>query len=226
MRVIYDLLIPIVNSHLHNYSIDELGRRHLRFRQQYQGLSVWPADVRVHLNNGGAVDLLTGSYTPTPNQLSLQPAIDKRQASDIARKYIDAPAFMPPARTDLIIYAPSDQGMARLAWKLQFAVALHSEWTVVIDAINATILTAFNHVHTQNTQGSGQDIFGVTRPLNVFAQDGQFFLVDTSKPMFDPSSTPPQPDTTRGAIIILDALNQPPTNNPQQLPPLAFITFQ
>lgn len=33
-------------------------------------------------------------------------------------------------------------------------------------------------------------------------------MVDTSKPMFDPSSNPPNSSTTRGGIVILDARNQ------------------
>ena len=47
---------------------DELGRTHLRFRQQYQGVPVWPADVLVHLNPAGHVDVMNGAFVPTPKR--------------------------------------------------------------------------------------------------------------------------------------------------------------
>ena len=46
----------------------------------------------------------------------------------------------------------------------------------------------------------------------MWSEDGEFYLVDTSKPMYDPTSDPPSPDTTRGGIVILDAANQPPND--------------
>src|ERR1051325_9432338 len=41
--------------------------------------------------------------------------------------------------------------------------------------------------------------------------------MDTSKAMFDPTSTPPDPKKTRGAIVIMDSKNTPATDNPQTL---------
>jgi len=50
-------------------------------------------------------------------------------------------------------------------------------------------------------------------------------MVDTSKDMYNAaSSTPPHPDTTKGAIIILDAQNQPPTSDVQSLPSVDYVT--
>src|SRR5438128_165758 len=41
---------------------DELGRRHLRFTQQYRGTPVWPGDLIVHLDARGNVDLVDGAF--------------------------------------------------------------------------------------------------------------------------------------------------------------------
>jgi bacillolysin len=37
---------------------DELNRRHFRFSQQYKGLPVWPAELIVHLDPDGTVDVV------------------------------------------------------------------------------------------------------------------------------------------------------------------------
>ena len=79
-----------------------------------------------------------------------------------------------------------------------------SRWLVVIDAVNGAELTAYSLVMHQQVAGSGVDLFGRTRPLNVWQQDGLFWMVDTSKPMFDPRFD----WNNRGAIWIYDARNQ------------------
>ena len=94
---------------------------------------------------------------------------------------------------------------------------------MVVDALSGEVLTAFNEVPSEAQAGSGLDLFGERRPISVWSED-QLYLVDTSKPMFDPTSDPPSPDTTRGGIVILDAVNQPPTNNPKRIPELFYIT--
>jgi bacillolysin len=118
---------------------------------------------------------------------------------------------------ELIIYGALDRP-SRLAWKLRLEISLAARWVVVIDGLNGQILTAFNSVPHENVAGSGQDLAGITRPLNVWHGNTVYYLLDTSKPMYDPSSVPPQSGTTRGAIIILDANNQPPTADPSSAP--------
>jgi hypothetical protein len=53
---------------------DALGYQHLRFKQQYRGLAVWPAELNVHFDPDGNVDLLEGAYAPTPELNSITPA--------------------------------------------------------------------------------------------------------------------------------------------------------
>jgi len=89
-------------------------------------------------------------------------------------------------------------------------VSLAARWLVVVDALNGAILTAFNQVASANVRGTGADVFGVTRPLDVWREGNTYFMVDTSKPMFDPASDPPSPDKIRGGIVVLDANNQRP----------------
>jgi Zn-dependent metalloprotease len=113
---------------------------------------------------------------------------------------------------------------SRLAWRVEVRPSAISHWLVVIDAETGRTLTAFDQVMDANVPGSGIDVLGVTRPLNVFQNGTTFLLVDTSKPMFDITSVPPSPTTTRGAIFIFDANHQPPTSNPQTIPDVAQIT--
>ena len=199
---------------------DELGRTHLRFQQQYQGVPVWPADVIVHLNPEGHVDVMNGVFVPTPKKLGTVPVLDAADAAEYARTGLPDGAEAEVSASELIIYAPGDTP-PRLAWKLELAIDLTSRWLVVIDAVNGAELTAYSLVMHQQVAGSGVDLFGRTRRLNVWQQDGLFWMVNTSKPMFDPNADPRE----RGIIWIYDAQNLPPTSRPEEfpLPPLQVV---
>ncbi|MBI1987335.1 MAG: hypothetical protein HYS70_03170 [Nitrospinae bacterium] len=186
---------------------DDLGRRHLRFSQMYRGLPVWPAELIVQLDTKGHVDLMSGAYVPTPRKLTTRPVLDVEAATARALKAVPGGNDAEVSDPTLIIYAPMDRPR-RLAWKLEVNVSIVSCWLVVIDALNGSTLNAYNQVREANVAGSGVDLFGITRQLHVWEEGGTFYMVDTSKPMFDPSSNPPNSSTTRGGIVILDARNQ------------------
>jgi Zn-dependent metalloprotease len=185
---------------------DELGRRHFRFSQRYAGLPVWPAELILHTDPQGSVDLLNGAFVRTPKEADLEPSLTPHEAVGIARSKVPDGEAAKIGGLAIIIYAPLDAA-PRLAWKLQVAPSLVSRWLVVVDAITGEVLSSFNQVMDANRAGSGVDLFGNTRPLNVWEEGGFFYLLDTSKVMFNPALGP---ISTQGSIIILDANNHLP----------------
>ena len=194
---------------------DELSRRHLRFSQTFRDLPVWPAELIVHLDSAGNVDVMNGAFVRTPH-VGLQPVVTSEQAADAARKVVPD-AARTAARAELIIYAPLDEP-SRLAWKVAVVPSLDADWVVIVDALSGAVLTAFNRVMHATVPGSGADLFGYSRQLDVWAQGGQFYLSDATKPMFDPASQPPQ--NGRGTILIVDARN----GGPDPAPDLALLS--
>ena len=192
---------------LTTHHADELQRRHLRFSQTYHNLPVWPSEVLVHLNPQGEVDVFEGAFIPSPRKVLAAPVIKSQTALSSARTLVPDGMHATVSEPELIIYAVIETA-PRLAWKIEVEVSDTSRWLVIIDAINGTTLSAYNQVMDANVAGSGIDVFGTTRPLNVFSQGNTFFMIDTSKPMFDPTSEPPSLSRTRGAIIVLDAANR------------------
>ncbi len=186
---------------------DALGRRHLRFTQTYAGLAVWPAELVVHVDPAGNVDVMDGAYVATPHTLLQHPRVSAPAAIARARHAVPDGAAAEPGTPQLIIYAPGDRA-PRLAWQVELSVSLAARWLVVIDGASGMPLTAYNQVTSENVVGSGLGVLGNTLPLNVFRSGSTLFMVDTSKQMFDPTSNPPAPGTTRGGIVVLDARNQ------------------
>ena len=211
---------------------DELDRTHLRFRQQYQGVPVWPADIIVHLNPAGQVDLMNGAFVPTPKNLSTTPTLDEATAVEYARTGLTDGDKAEVTSSELIIYAPGG-APPRLAWKLELALGLTAHWLVVIDAPNGDELTAYNQVmHQAPQQVCGVfadpprphhfsvrndttvvDLFDNLRPLNIWRQDSTRWMIDT-RTHGSNSAHRGQHDwgqhdwIQRGAIWVRDAQNQ------------------
>ena len=201
---------------------DDLGRRHLRFAQRWRGLPVWPADLRVQLDAQGGVELLSGAFVRTPRLVDPAPRVGAAAAVEAARSHLAAGPLV-PLHPALVVYAPGDRA-PRLAWTVRLPVAIDAVWLVVVDAADGSVLTAMNEITSTAATGTGIDLLGVPRPLGLWEEGGTFFMVDTTRPMFDPTSDPPDERTTRGAILIYDAQNQPPTSNVTTLPPVVQVT--
>ena len=184
---------------------DELGRRHLRFAQYYQELSVWPCELLVHLDPSGAVDLFNGAYIASPADVLVQPVLREQDAAPAVLETYPGLAAGRFTEPELIIYGPID-GAPRLAWKLEVHLDLTSAWRMIVDALDGSILTRTSLVHDAAVSGSGVDSRGVNRPLQLWQEGASYYLVDASKPMFDPASTPP--NGGRGTIEIYDAANK------------------
>ncbi|MEG6550176.1 M4 family metallopeptidase [Desulfocurvibacter africanus] len=173
---------------LQAYTTDELGRRQLRFAQRYKGLPVWPAEILVHVDPAGRVDLMEGAYIPTPLGLRTAPLVKADAAESKARDALDGLAgesalALLEGKPELIVYMGGGS-QPRLAWKVILNRSVASRWLILVDAVTRQALLAYDTIMEDNHSGSGQDLLGETVPLNVWEDEGLYYLLDTSKPMF------------------------------------------
>ena len=184
---------------LNHRETDKLGRTVLRFSQFYRGVEVWPGEIGVHSDAAGAIDLVHTTTVPTPEGTAITPRVTAEQATQRARASV--PGGMSGTTTDpkLLIYAPLDQA-AKLAWKLELSFGLDQHWQVVVDAQTGNNLKAVNMCMCANVAGSGMDLLGVTRPLNVDQQGSVYLMRNLSKPMFNAT-------TGNGMIEVRDQRN-------------------
>ena len=182
---------------LNHRETDKLGRTVLRFSQFYRGLEVWPGEIAVQSDPAGAIDLVHTATVPTPEGIILTPRVTSEQATQRARSSVPGGTTGSTTDPTLLIFAPLDQA-AKLAWKLELSFGLDQHWQIVVDAQTGDSLKAVNMCMCANVAGSGVDLLGVTRSLNVDQQGGLFFMRNLSKPMFNAV-------TTNGFIEIRDA---------------------
>lgn len=215
---------PAAELALASYEKDPLGFRHVRYRQVFRGIPVWPAEVTFHVGTHGFLDSMDGFSVPTPRKVVTQPVFGPHAAEEKARNEVPEGGSGEVSSQELIIFA-YDGRNPRLAWKIRLLVSPLSDWLVVVDALNGNILMAHNTVtNGTNAVGTGSDLLGQQQNFNVWENNGTYYLIDASKDMYDPTSTLPDINKTKGAFFVVTARNQPPTDNIESLPDLFHIT--
>ncbi len=178
---------------------DNLGTVNIRYAQTYAGLDVWPAQLSVHLDAQGNVTMLDGAYIATPEGIATVPQISQSESETRAKALVPDGELAKDSKPTLIIYGPLDKP-PRLGWKSEVVAGLQNDWIVVVDALDGSTLTAFNQVADANVAGSGVDLLGQTRSLNIWQEGSTYYMLDTSKSMFNSANA-------NGLIGIFDARN-------------------
>ena len=178
---------------------DSLGVVNIRYAQTYAGLDVWPAQLSVHLDAQGNVAMMDGAYIATPEGVTTVPQIAASESETRAKALVPGGELASGSKPTLIVYGPLDKP-PRLGWKSEVVSGLQNDWVVVIDALDGSTLTAFNQAADANVAGSGVDLLGQNLNLNVWQNGSAYYMLDTSKNMFNPT-------TGNGLIAIFDARN-------------------
>ena len=206
----------------HRRHVGKLGHSHLRFNQSYKGLPVFGAQVIAQLDTNGNMISFNGAYVRTPDKRFITaPTLTSAQAELTARSVISS-GLQAVARSEpeLMIYL--DNGQPVLTWRVRLQQGIPDLWSVFVNARTGAIVTKWNEIPRQNVPGSGVDLLGVNRPLDVWQDGANFLTLDTSKSMY--AGGDPTDANTRGVIRVVDAQNQPPTDDPQSIDvPLFFI---
>ena len=218
--------------------VDELGIRHFRFQQYFDGYPIEGAEYLVHEYTNG--ETIAHGSVRFP-EASVNRVISEKQAFQLAMESLQKsgvhcsqtmpgqPSYIKTGLQDShLIYASVDDGIAyRLVYALTIFPNPLKKYLVWVDAENGSIIKQRTdhchlHVHTDahcahtnfNPEGAetstGKDLFDITRTLNVWREGSFQYLIDASRPMFKSGSF--KLDNPVGAIWTLDALNSNPDN--------------
>ncbi len=197
--------------------IDDRGDEHVRLEHHYQDVPIWGSQLVGHLDYSGLY-ALNGRYTPTPDYItSVEPTTTGREAiqralthlaqqqridplSQAARQLLDYEG--PQAK--LYLWNPQGETQVRLTWQVEIRPNLSQRWRYFVDAHSGAILERYQAAPTQEpVVGSGVDFWGASQELNTLELDGQFYLIDGTRPTFDPEAF--SLSDPKGAVVTLDA---------------------
>ncbi len=131
---------------------DDLGYKHVRFRQIFFNIPIWKAEILVQLNQANHVSLVQGHYIKTPLGFIARATLDKKQALAIVARELGIGSECSDCKLETIIYAPKGR-KPLLAFQVAVAISLIEGWLVVIDAKTGLILKKIPAVYSRSAGG-------------------------------------------------------------------------
>jgi bacillolysin len=171
---------------------DEYGWHHANFQQHVGGVPIYGGAVLAHYDTAGSLRSVGAHYVRNVRKMDINPKVATKKALDIA--VADWKANFQPTldetkdflgEPDVALYIYDVDGKPFLAWFVQVNVEpseTHdpgklSYW---VDAHTGDIIHKYNGIET--VAGSGTDVTGNKRFIEVSGSGSSFTLVDTTRP--------------------------------------------
>ena len=115
---------------------DDLGFRHVSYRQYFRGIPVWQSEIIMHINKEGKTYRVDGDLVAVPENFSISSNISKSQSTELAIKHLDAGKWR-ISEQELMIFFNSDQPM--LIWHMRANQGLQRKF-ILLDANSGKVV--------------------------------------------------------------------------------------
>lgn len=159
---------------------DNLGARHLKYRQMVDGIPVFGRHLLVHTDSSDSVYLLNGHLEPTPRNLRTTPAVTEADALQTVQEHLGM-ADLSVDNTELVFFTRPDGEMV-LTYKVEAAPTLREAWTYFINAADASFVHRLSKIRNELLPAAGIGLDSETYKFNMWHQDGFFYLIDPGMP--------------------------------------------
>ncbi len=181
---------------------DDLGMTHLCLQQTYKGHDVWARDLYVHYTKDGRMNVINGRWVPTPSVLdNVEPVLTEQDAVAAVKRHFSDYDSVETSDAELVVYVDQEQ-TPWWAWSIRTSLGPVEGYDVFIDAVAGEYLHQVSFVYSDGpVVGSGVDLFGETRTVHAYETGGTYYMINTTKPMFDPVNST-FPGGVKGGIVI------------------------
>lgn len=181
---------------------DQQGLNHIKLQQTWQGIPVYGGQAYLHAKNG-TIDRFNGFVYPTPSIASAQPTISSNEASQITTNNVALKTkfqnltpseqsflnYTQPIAELVIYHSKMMVDGEHLAWHITVRPNFIERWEYFVDATNGSVIHAYNNTQSDgDVTASGTDLNGVNQTFHTYLENGTYYMVDISKPMFNQSN--------------------------------------
>ena len=142
--------------------VDELGMRHVRFQQHYQGIKVIGGVLLAHFTASGSLKTVNGHFEPGI-KLEVDPVIDAGEAEITARN--DLREFFgegEPGEWELVVFPWENKHY--LCWRaFLYSDTPMGRWEYFVDAVTGEVIFRANRIMDTDAIGTGIGVMGDPR---------------------------------------------------------------
>ncbi len=186
---------------------DRHGFTAVRFDRTVHGIPVWGEDVVVRFDRAGRPIGFSGYYSATEDVPAASPLVLPEAAVRNAVRALRETAGVDASITgSQLVYYPVN-GTLRLAWHHTATAGMAWRGDLFLDAATGAYLHHIKTIHNDGpAAGSGLDLSNTNRVLNLYNIGSNFFMINTTKPMFNAAQSQ-FPNKPVGTINVLNAQN-------------------
>jgi thermolysin len=129
------------------------GIRHVTFRQVYQGVPVFGAELSVHIDQADRVQMVNGDYYPELTVEMAAEPISKTAAMYTVMSHLEVEGALPDdIRAEWVIFSRGDEAYRAYQVNLSCRVPL-GNWVYFVDAVSGEILDGYNGMRFATGKG-------------------------------------------------------------------------
>lgn len=202
---------PELQIRIDRTETDDIGMTHVRGVRLYRNIPVYGTDFTFHISVES--ERFAGCILDTMLIDTAAARLSADEAVRIAERDLSLTnAIHPPgdAMRKLLkydrppveaVYYPARLNTLRYCFRVAIRPNFRDEWIYYIDAQSGKIVEKYNATPSAGpAKGTGRDVYGTQRTVDTYEQDGAHYMLNATKPMFNPSDG-------SGAISVLDARN-------------------
>lgn len=185
-------------------SNDKIGLIHIALAQKIEGLSVWGADIKVHLGSDFMPIEISGIYAPPPRH-EFWPSKAIPESEAVANALVEVKSCkITSSQVEKIAYWNPDT-KPYPCYRVAVEPADGQAYYVFVSALDGHIVHVYNRVIDAVASGYAQDLQGNSRLVNSYYDQGTYYALDITLPSYNSSaSQPPMFDQTYGGLFVLE----------------------
>jgi Zn-dependent metalloprotease len=186
-RMALRLADPDSELELYKTSTDVLGITRHRYQQRFNGIPVWGKELSVYANKAGAIHQFFGNYQPTSTIQDTTPSFSAADALLRAISDLDISTTNITKRAaTLVIWHDEKMRKDYLVWHIEVSASAAEFWHYFVDAKDGTIRNHFPGIMDGSAvPASGVDVRGKNRSFTAWEQDGLYYMIDVTRPVYD-----------------------------------------
>lgn len=165
---------------------DALGFTQVKLNQLIAGSPVRGRDIIVQFDKNGYVSSITGSFENKVKDVTKKgnKDVSENQAIDIAKKEFKFNSLRKAPKVEKQVIVKDDTAYEVYNVNIQFNDPEITNYDVLVDTSTGNIIDKINNIQYDGAvTGSGTDVNGRTKPLNLYLSSGSYQMKDTTKAM-------------------------------------------
>lgn len=165
---------------------DYLGYTHVKLHQVVKGTKIKDKELNVHFNKAGEIVAINGQYENKTIKIENEaiPAVAAAKAVETASKSFQYSSLRNSPSVEREILLVDGRAYDTFKVNIQYDAPTIGNWDVYVDAHTGNIVKKTSRIRFDGpVTGSGINVIGETRNLNLTLTSSKYYMQDQTKPM-------------------------------------------